>query len=273
MLCEKQGGQMTGMSGQALAPVNLSARQAKAAGLLTSGTYGLRGSGSYSKTGLMSSLVSRLRQKTDLLGSTLYRLTWKERITPEGQLIFALRASVLRTSGPGCILYGWMTPAARDGNGGKGLRKGISSTGKIPDGRKATMDLSQLCKCVLTTWPTPTVSTPNSQRGRGQNPEKRKAQGRSVNLNDAVNWIDKDRPARLTASGEIQIGYTEQTRNGGQLDPDHSRWLMGLPAEWTLCGVSVTQSTENSLPYLFVPLMTNCEKATSLADFDVFKGL
>jgi len=84
--------------GQVLAPANLSARQAKEMGLLTSGTYGRTSIGLSRSAALQSSLASRLQAKTASVGSTLYKLTWKDRVTPAGQSIPALRASVRRTS-------------------------------------------------------------------------------------------------------------------------------------------------------------------------------
>ena len=72
---------------------SLSARQAEQAGLLTSGTYGRTGIGSSNSAALQSSLANRLRAKTASVGSILYRLTWKDRATPSGRLICALRAS------------------------------------------------------------------------------------------------------------------------------------------------------------------------------------
>ena len=149
-------------------------------------------------------------------------------------------------------------------------------TGRMPDGSKVTMGLSATVKLALSGWPTPTVcdsnrapaenfatknvtlnhaavltgwrtptaGTPNSLRGNGQNPEKRAAQGHTVNLTDEVNWLkDNPCPARLTATGELLIGSTAGMENGGQLSPAHSRWLMGLPAEWDACAPTATASS------------------------------
>src|SRR5260370_22700091 len=79
--------------GPAPARANLAARQAKALGLLTSGTYGLRSTTSSNNAALTSFLVNRLRARMGLYGGILYRLTWKDRSTPAQRLIPALRAS------------------------------------------------------------------------------------------------------------------------------------------------------------------------------------
>lgn len=106
------GGRTTSPYGREAVHANLSARQAKEKGLLTSGTCGPRSSISSVSAALSQSLASRLRAVTALHGSTLYRLTWKERVTPAGRSIPALRASVRRTSGKDCT--GWPTPRAAE---------------------------------------------------------------------------------------------------------------------------------------------------------------
>lgn len=82
---DAQDGQTISLCGQAAAHASLSARQAKEQGLLTSGTYGRTSTGLLKTAALQSSLASRLRARTDLTGSTLYKLTWKDRATPAGR--------------------------------------------------------------------------------------------------------------------------------------------------------------------------------------------
>ena len=139
-----QDGLTTGQSGRAHVPANLSARAAQERGCLTSGTSGLTGTTSSRSVALQRSLVSKLQAKTASVGSTLYKLTWKERTTPSGLSICALRGSVLRTSGN--AFGSWPTPATRDHKGG--YRGGRIRNGKISTD---TLDVA----AQLTGWPTP----------------------------------------------------------------------------------------------------------------------
>ena len=107
-----QDGQMIEPFGQAHARANLSARQAKAQGLLTSGTCGPTSTTSFVSADLQSSLENKLRARMQNLGSTLYAMTWKPWVTPSGRSRFRLRASARRTSETGRI--GWPTPTTRD---------------------------------------------------------------------------------------------------------------------------------------------------------------
>lgn len=113
--CVVQGGQTVARHGQHHAPASLSARQAKALGLLTSGTYGPPHIGLSASVALSWSLASNLAALTRTTGSTLYKLTWKPWAMPSGRLRFRLRASARRTSET--ELIGWPTPIASNGRG------------------------------------------------------------------------------------------------------------------------------------------------------------
>lgn len=112
--CNKPDGPTTDQCGPAPALASLSARQAKEMDLLTSGISGPHGSTSSPSAALQSSLENRLRARTASTGSILYRLTWRERVTPLGRAICALRASAARISANDFILSGWTTPQAHD---------------------------------------------------------------------------------------------------------------------------------------------------------------
>ncbi len=112
-LCGSQGGQMSNPFGPAPAPANLSPRQAKEQGRLMSGTCGPHGSISSKSATLQRSLANRLKQRFDLDGSILFKMTWKEKATPAGRQLCQLMRSERTIKGSG--YGGWPTPNARDG--------------------------------------------------------------------------------------------------------------------------------------------------------------
>jgi len=144
-----QDGATTDLFGLVPVRANLSAAQAKALGLMTSGTYGPHSITSLKSAILQSSLESRLQAKTQTLGSTLYRLTWKHWVTPSGRSRFRLRASVRRTSETDCI--GWPTPQTSDSTGGGQAKRAMGES-------RHGSNLNDFA--MLSGWATPTANQP-----------------------------------------------------------------------------------------------------------------
>lgn len=252
-----QAGPMIVLHGQHHALANLSARQAKDLGLLTSGTYGPPHIGLSASAALSWYLASNLEALTRATGSTLFKLTWKPWAMPSGRLRFRLRASARRTSET--VLIGWLTPLASNGRGAGNFKRqgGVnlqtaallagwttpSATDGVRGGSGITpgmtgSSLTQMVK--MAAWPTPTTSNDRSPcpqeamrtyRDNGTKIQKR--------LQDVAALCG---PARLTVSGEMLIGSSAKMESGGQLSPDHSRWLMGFPPEWEDCAPTETPS-------------------------------
>jgi hypothetical protein len=133
-------GPMIALSGPEAAPANLSPRQAQALGLMTSGTFGPLGIISSEADVLQSSLASKLRARTDIFGSTLFKLTWKVQRTPAGRSFSLLRALAHRTVATESST--WPTPRAEDSeSSGARLSRGVNDT------------LTAVTR--LASWPTP----------------------------------------------------------------------------------------------------------------------
>jgi hypothetical protein len=245
---------------------SLSPRQASLSGLLTSGTSGLSGSISLSSASLQLSLANRLHRSPALRGSTLFKLTWKVRITPSGRPISALRASALRTSGSDC--GSWPSPSASgfEAQDAEWLRQRREECKeRTGNGNGFGLTLGQAV-LVWTNWPTPTVHDAD----RGGQAKRAAAETRhGSNLQDfalLASWATpkvatgdyqygKNGEKCLNLMGQVKLvsgppatGSPAQTEKRGQLSPDHSRWLMGYSAEHLSCAPTETRSSRKSPP-------------------------
>ena len=170
-------------------------------------------------------------------------------------------------------LAAWPTAAASDPSGGGSasiaLRK--LSGDKRPSGASLHSGLRDFVQ--LAAWPTVTTIDNNQVRGVGaaaNAPDRGTTLGGAVRLaswptpttrdwkdgSECLNvptnsllgrvvWL-ADQPIRITASGMVLTGSDAGMESSGQLDPAHSRWLMGFPDVWCDCAPTETRSSRRS---------------------------
>lgn len=129
------------------------------------------------------------------------------------------------------ILSGWLTPLAADSRGRAGAA--LTKNSELPNA---------VC---LAGWPTAKASD-----GMGGRTTATKGGGNShldLKVREAkIEQFAIRGKLTLMPDGWLSIGFCVETlpanQAGGPLNPEHSRWLMGLPPEWANCAPTETAS-------------------------------
>ena len=228
--CRLQDGVQTDPFGQEVPLVSLFQAQEIKKAKTTSGISGLSSSISSESAALQRSLESRLRQQLDLGGSMIYKLTWKQKVTPQQRSYYHLGASAHSTkeTGSSSPPSSRPTPSVRD----------YKDTGNLDKSRfrksgKERNDTVPRVAYGIAPWATPNTMDHMKQRSDEALARAKQKAGCS-NLKDQIPY-----------SGEVQKSSTAETENTvpSQLNPRFSLWLMGYPIEWAYCAERVTQSS------------------------------
>ena len=116
------------------------------------------------------------------------------------------------------LIASWPTPQARD------EKNGWDEKALNPHNKPYSKDLNDFA--LLTSW-----ATPKSADGRGNHYAPTETRRSEI---------------RKQLSGLTVIGSPAGTEKPGQLNPAHSRWLMGYPPEWDACAPTAMPSSRKS---------------------------
>jgi len=201
--CSSQDGVQTDLFGLEALPVSHFPQPGKEKEKTTSDISGQSSLISSASASLQQSLESKLRQLSDMGGSTIYKLTLKRKDTPQGRSYFQLAASALRTKESASS--SWQTPTTSDTNG---VRK--------PDGKRGLGLNTQ----AQSAWPTP-VASDNGERGTfdSGSVRRRMEKGKTIDLSMMVHsaWPT---PAARDVKGVSGSGRQEKKGNPSDTVPN-----------------------------------------------------
>jgi hypothetical protein len=169
--------------------------------------------------------------------STPYSRTWKVKVTPQGHLVFQLRASVQNTKEKESGL--WRTPDNMAGGSNlPGIQKALDAGHlKRPSGQQIQIRLADQVR-EKRLWPTPLNSDwKNMDTAKQQSlskeaklwptPTSRDGKGGYIGGRIRNGKISRD-------TLDVTVQHTDnKNKTGGTLNPNWVEWLMGYPIGWT----------------------------------------
>ena len=219
----------------------------------TTATFGQTWFGSSESFDLGRSLESRLLQRNRCHGGILWRVTWKERTTPQMRRISQLQVSALSISVPGStgLLRGWPTPMAQNqyAISPEAAAKEFQRTKGVASLRVAVVH--QLSGTMPTSSGTDAemeTTDPLTERSTRSLALQQWMQSKlGSNWREALEDLCQDETSGNVAKtlgqlpGEFLLSKVE-----GQLNPALPRCLMGFPPEFDIAAINASRKLQKS---------------------------